>query len=66
MPRKSATALDAGARDAAAKQLAEAEAAHVAAMQAKHDAAIAALDAHIEAVNTPAAGVVIKGNQGRP
>jgi hypothetical protein len=66
MPRtKSTTALDTGARDAAAKQLAEAEAAAAAALTAKHDAAIAAIDPHIDAVNTPPAGVVIKGNQGR-
>ena len=54
-------------RDAAAKQLAEAEAATAAALTAKHDAAIAALDAHIAQVNEPFVGssLTIKGNQGR-
>jgi hypothetical protein len=65
MARRKAEAPDAGARDAAAKQLAEAEVAHAAALTAKHDAAIAAIDPHIEVVNAPPAGVVIKGNQGR-
>lgn len=65
MPRRKAEAPDAGARDAAAKQLAEAQAATAAALTAKHDAAIAAIEPHIDAVNTPPAGVTIKGNQGR-
>jgi hypothetical protein len=42
MPRRKTEAPDAGARDAAAEQLREAEAAHVAAMQAKHDGTRAA------------------------
>jgi CheY-like chemotaxis protein len=49
----------------AAAQLRDAEAAQAAALTAKHDASIAALDAHLDAVNTPPAGVTIKGNQGR-
>jgi hypothetical protein len=65
MPRRKTEAPDAGARDAAAEQLREAEAAHVAAMQAKHDATIAAIGPALDAVNAPPAGVVIKGNQGR-
>jgi len=54
-------------RDAAAKQLADAEAAQVAALTAKHDASIAALDAHIAQVNESFVGssLTIKGNQGR-
>ena len=66
MARRKAEAPDAGARDAAAQQLAEAQAATVAAMQAKHDATIAAIGPALDAVNAPAAGVVIQGNQGRP
>jgi hypothetical protein len=65
MARRRTEAPDAGARDAAAKQLADAEAAVAAALTAKHDANIAAQAAAIETLNAPLAGVTVKGNQGR-
>ena len=67
MPRaKSTAALDTGARDAARAARSKATTDAQLAEEAQMKATIDAVNAKIDAMNQPVAGVVIKGNQGRP